>query len=81
MIRFPFWVLYPHRVFDSGPSQGLDSAPVLDLVPQLQDWADEPGQPELFLDIVHVTPATHSRIATRLVEILRPLLENGKWSR
>jgi lysophospholipase L1-like esterase len=55
--------------------------PVLDLVPQLQDWADEPGQPELFLDIVHVTPATHSRIAARLVEILRPLLENGKWSR
>ena len=55
--------------------------PVLDLVPQLQDWADQQDQPELFLDIVHVTPATHSRIAGRLVEILTPLLRTGELSR
>ena len=55
--------------------------PILDLVPQLQDWADQQDQPEPFLDIVHVTPATHSRIAGRLVEILRPLLRTGELSR
>jgi len=51
--------------------------PMLDLVPQLQGWADHENRPKLFLDIIHVTPATHSRIAGRLVETLRPLLTAG----
>jgi len=54
--------------------------PLLDLVPQLQDWADQEDRPELFLDIVHVTLPAHSRIADQLVETLRPLLTPGDWS-
>jgi lysophospholipase L1-like esterase len=58
------------------------NVPLLDLVPHMQNWAtpetdQELGQTtgsELFIDIVHVTPATHSRIAGQLVETLRPLL-------
>ena len=54
--------------------------PLLDLVPQLQDWTDQGDRPELFLDIVHVTSPTHSRIAGQLVETFRPLLEPGNSS-
>ncbi len=51
--------------------------PILDLVPLMQRWADEPGQTSQFLDIVHATPATHSRIAARVVETLGPVLRGG----
>ena len=50
---------------------------MLDLVPLLQRWADEPGQTPQFLDIVHATPATHSRIAGRVIETLEPVLGGG----
>jgi len=51
--------------------------PMLDLVPLLQRWADEPDQEPQFLDIVHATPATHSRIAGQVIEILEPVLGDG----
>ncbi|MBQ16868.1 MAG: hypothetical protein CMJ65_07060 [Planctomycetaceae bacterium] len=51
--------------------------PLVDLVPAMQKWNRPPDQPSLFLDIIHVTPAAHSRIAGLAVEALVPLLPGG----
>lgn len=48
---------------------------LVDLVPRLQEWADETDAAPLFLDIVHATPETHARIAGVLSRTLDPVLD------
>lgn len=49
--------------------------PLVDLVPRVQEWADEADKAPLFLDIVHATPEAHSRIAEVISRTLDPVLD------